>query len=145
MHAAAMEELEPASRLIETRTPATLVKDAVAALSEDLDLAARPDPQLDVTGYEGFVRIAFRLAFWELLHAPDFRAGVIDVANRGGDTDTNAAIAGALLGALHGEAGVPKIWRRCVESACHSPPWEGHPFAGPFHPDRLFDILGSDA
>jgi hypothetical protein len=32
----------------------------------------------------------------------------------GGDTDTNAAIAGALLGAVCGEAGVPRQWREAV-------------------------------
>ena len=28
----------------------------------------------------------------------------------GGDTDTNAAVAGALLGALHGRRGLPTAW-----------------------------------
>jgi ADP-ribosylglycohydrolase len=28
----------------------------------------------------------------------------------GGDTDTNGAVAGALLGALHGRAGLPEPW-----------------------------------
>ena len=31
------------------------------------------------------VRTTFRLAFWELFHAPHFEAGLIDVVNRGGD------------------------------------------------------------
>ena len=55
----------------------------------------------------GFVRVAFRLAFWELVHAPGFKAGLIDVVNRGGDSDTNGAIAGALLGARFGEMARP--------------------------------------
>jgi len=33
------------------------------------------------------VRVAFRLAFWELLHAPSVEAALIDVVNRGGDAD----------------------------------------------------------
>jgi ADP-ribosyl-[dinitrogen reductase] hydrolase len=32
----------------------------------------------------------------------------------GGDTDTNAAIAGALLGAVHGRDAVPSRWRAAV-------------------------------
>ena len=32
----------------------------------------------------------------------------------GGDTDTNAAIAGALLGAVHGREAVPPRWRARV-------------------------------
>lgn len=42
----------------------------------------------------------------------------------GGDTDTNAAIAGALLGAVHGREAVPAQWRQMVLS-CH--PAEGAP------------------
>lgn len=34
----------------------------------------------------------------------------------GGDTDTNAAIAGALLGAVHGREAIPARWRRLVTS-----------------------------
>jgi ADP-ribosylglycohydrolase len=33
---------------------------------------------------------------------------------RGGDTDTNAAIAGALLGAVYGRDGVPAQWTEAV-------------------------------
>jgi hypothetical protein len=40
----------------------------------------------------GFVRVAFRLAFWHLMHT-SWRDAVVDVASRGGDADTNAAIA----------------------------------------------------
>jgi ADP-ribosyl-[dinitrogen reductase] hydrolase len=65
----------------------------------------------------GFVRVSFRLAWWELFHAPSFEAALIDVVNRGGDTDTNAAIAGALLGAVHGSEAVPARWRAAVLSA----------------------------
>ena len=32
----------------------------------------------------------------------------------GGDTDTNAAICGALLGAVHGRSSVPEQWQRMV-------------------------------
>ena len=34
----------------------------------------------------------------------------------GGDTDTNAAIAGALLGAVHGREAIPAQWRRMITS-----------------------------
>lgn len=47
---------------------------------------------------------------------------------RGGDTDTNAAIAGALLGALHGREGIPHRWIRALLS-CRPIPETGarHP------------------
>lgn len=39
-----------------------------------------------------------------------FRAGVLWAVNLGGDADTNGAIAGQLLGALHGAAALPPAW-----------------------------------
>jgi ADP-ribosylglycohydrolase len=88
---------------------------AEAALASDLAAARDDDPQLygdelHLHRGAGFVRVAFRLAFWELMHAPDYGAAVIDVANRGGDADTNAAITGALLGAFHGVDAIPSAW-----------------------------------
>jgi ADP-ribosylglycohydrolase len=62
----------------------------------------------------GWVLTALQNAFWQLLHAPSLEAGVIDTVSRGGDTDTTAAIAGALLGAVHGRDAVPDRWRRAV-------------------------------
>src|SRR5947199_54295 len=37
-------------------------------------------------------------------------AALIHLAQAGGDTDTNAAVAGALLGARHGETALPPRW-----------------------------------
>jgi ADP-ribosyl-[dinitrogen reductase] hydrolase len=39
-----------------------------------------------------------------------FADGLLDVVGLGGDTDTNAAVAGALLGALHGVDAIPPDW-----------------------------------
>ena len=64
----------------------------------------------------GWVRIALRNAFYQLVHAPNLEEGVMDTVMRGGDTDTTGAIAGALLGAAYGEAGVPRRWRETVLS-----------------------------
>jgi ADP-ribosylglycohydrolase/fructose-1,6-bisphosphatase/inositol monophosphatase family enzyme len=58
----------------------------------------------------GWVRIAFQNAFYQLLHATSLQEGVINTVRHGGDTDTNAAIAGALLGAVHGRRGIPPQW-----------------------------------
>ncbi|WP_413175785.1 ADP-ribosylglycohydrolase family protein [Anabaena azotica] len=40
--------------------------------------------------------------FWALLHAANFREGITAIIQEGGDADTNAAVAGALLGARFG-------------------------------------------
>ncbi|KAK0403979.1 hypothetical protein QR680_017221 [Steinernema hermaphroditum] len=65
----------------------------------------------------GFIGIAFQSAFYELLHAESFVQGVERAVLRGGDTDTNGCIVGALLGARFGEEGVPGKWKRCVREA----------------------------
>jgi ADP-ribosylglycohydrolase len=76
--------------------------------------AARQTPPADYVANMGWVLTALQNAFWQLLHAPSLEAGVIDTVSRGGDTDTTAAIAGALLGAVHGRDAVPDRWRRAV-------------------------------
>jgi ADP-ribosylglycohydrolase/fructose-1,6-bisphosphatase/inositol monophosphatase family enzyme len=75
---------------------------------------AQHGPPADYQHLMGYVLIAFRNAFYQLLHAQNTEDGVIDTVMRGGDTDTNAAIAGALLGAVHGRASVPNRWRRRI-------------------------------
>jgi ADP-ribosylglycohydrolase len=95
---------------------------AAADLGRDLDAALAADPEiiraeLDLFRGGGFVRVAFRLAFWHAVHTPSWRDALVDVASRGGDADTNAAIAGALLGARDGEAAIPAAWRARVLAA----------------------------
>ena len=58
----------------------------------------------------GWVLIAFQNALYQLLHAPTLEAGVIGTVHCGGDTDTNGAICGALLGAVYGRDVVPEQW-----------------------------------
>lgn len=64
----------------------------------------------------GWVEIAFQCAFYWLLHAASYEQALLCIVNRLGDTDTNAAIAGALLGARFGASGIPESWRRTVQS-----------------------------
>ena len=115
---------------------------AEADLLADLDAAACSDPWLNdedslpdawprplrdlthndqaryrlgiTSSMSGFVRVAFRLAFWQMLHAQDLRSGLIDTVNRGGDADTNGAIVGALLGARDGASAIPEAWLNTV-------------------------------
>src|SRR5208283_6009792 len=64
-------------------------------------------PPADYVHQQGWVLIAFQNALWQLLHAPNLEEGVVDTVMRGGDTDINAAIAGALLGAVKGLGAIP--------------------------------------
>lgn len=62
----------------------------------------------------GWVMIAFRNALYQLANATSFEAGVTETVEQGGDTDTNAAIAGALLGAVYGIEAVPEQWTNAI-------------------------------
>jgi ADP-ribosyl-[dinitrogen reductase] hydrolase len=94
---------------------------AALLVREALDSARRVPPVCDA-GTEGWVKIALQNAFHELLHAPSLEEGVVATVRRGGDTDTNAAVAGALLGAVHGRESVPAQWRAMVLSCRPLPP-----------------------
>ena len=80
----------------------------------DLVQAAADAPPADYTHHMGWVLLAFHNALWQLLHAPSLEEALVDTVGRGGDTDTNATICGALLGAVHGRDAVPARWRRKV-------------------------------
>jgi ADP-ribosyl-[dinitrogen reductase] hydrolase len=67
-------------------------------------------PPEDYIHHQGWVLIAFHNALYQLLHTEDLAAGVVDTVMRGGDTDTNAAICGALLGAVYGRDAIPEQW-----------------------------------
>ncbi|WP_419860484.1 ADP-ribosylglycohydrolase family protein [Candidatus Palauibacter sp.] len=71
-------------------------------------------PPEDCMTHMGWVLIALRNALWQLRHASSLEEGVIDSVMRGGDTDTNAAICGALLGAVHGLEAVPARWTETI-------------------------------
>ena len=82
----------------------------------DAILAAAEAPHEDFTNLQGWVLIAFRNALFQLVHAESLEAGVVDTVMRGGDTDTNAAICGALLGAVYGREAIPRQWQACIRN-----------------------------
>ena len=89
--------------------------DAEPALRDVID-AANDAPPSDFMTNQGWVLVAFQNALWQLLHAPNLEEGVVDSVMRGGDTDTNAAICGALMGAVYGLEAVPGQWTGAVLS-----------------------------
>lgn len=62
----------------------------------------------------GYVIHAVEIALWFAYHEPNLERGLIWLANAGGDTDTNAAVAGGLMGARDGEAAVPERWIQAI-------------------------------
>lgn len=88
-----------------------------AATPESVTLAiakvSRERPA-DYQAQQGWVLIALQNAFWQLLHAENAEEGIVDTVMAGGDTDTNGAIAGALLGAACGRDAIPWQWQERV-------------------------------
>jgi hypothetical protein len=80
-----------------------------------LDAAEREAPT-DFLTQQGWVLVALQNAFFQLLHAANLEEAVVATVRAGGDTDTNAAICGALVGAVYGRDAVPQQWQRMVLS-----------------------------
>jgi len=146
MFAAAVAEIDEAASALIDLVPrdGPDVQAARVALHRDLELAQKDDPELygpelHLHRHEGFVRVAFRLAFWELAHAPSFEAALVDAVNRGGDADTNGAITAALLAARFGEAAIPPAWTKRVLDALQDP--SAPPaLRDDYHPRRLLEL-----
>ena len=65
-------------------------------------------------------------ALWCLLTTDSYKECVLKAVNLGEDTDTTAAVAGALAGALYGLGGIPAEWlamlqrRELIEKICEA-------------------------
>jgi ADP-ribosyl-[dinitrogen reductase] hydrolase len=68
--------------------------------------------ELPVTraGEAGYVVHCVEIALWFATHGRALEDALVYLAQAGGDTDTNAAVAGALLGARDGEVAIPPRW-----------------------------------
>jgi ADP-ribosyl-[dinitrogen reductase] hydrolase len=96
---------------------------AAGAISDDVLMviergAVKKPEQLQVDGEDrGYVLHAVELAFSALASAASLEEGLVAVVSRGGDTDTNACVAGALLGARFGKGQVPDRWASKLKAA----------------------------
>jgi ADP-ribosylglycohydrolase len=79
-------------------------------LREALGCARRGEGPLDFVHQQGSVMIAFQNAFRHLASGRPLEDALIETVRQGGDTDTNAAICGALIGATQGRAAIPPRW-----------------------------------
>jgi ADP-ribosylglycohydrolase len=92
--------------------------ETLAALAAARALAARgrPSPEaLEQLGGGWVAEEALAIAVACALVAEDFADGVRLAANHSGDSDSTAAMAGNLLGALWGEAAIPAHWLDALE------------------------------
>ena len=58
----------------------------------------------------GFIVDTLRAVFQSLFAANSFETALVDVVNRGGDSDTTGAILGMIAGALYGADAIPRRW-----------------------------------
>jgi ADP-ribosyl-[dinitrogen reductase] hydrolase len=59
---------------------------------------------------QGFCLFAAAAALQAVLRGGTYQRELTEVVRLGGDTDTNAAVAGALIGARDGVSGLPRMW-----------------------------------
>lgn len=71
------------------------------------DVVARP---VDEIRSGGFVRDTFDAALWCLANTSSYAECALVAVNLGDDTDTTAAVAGALAGIVYGIEGIPSEW-----------------------------------
>ncbi len=69
----------------------------------------------------GTVWTAVGQAVWAVRSATSFHDAIVAAINLGGDTDTVAAIAGAMAGAVYGAQGIPVRWATYVHGTVQTP------------------------
>lgn len=78
------------------------------------DAAGRPAKDIKSGGY---VRDTYDAALWCLANTSSYAECVLAAVNLGDDTDTTAAVAGALAGIVYGVEGIPGEWLSTLRGA----------------------------
>jgi ADP-ribosyl-[dinitrogen reductase] hydrolase len=126
--------------------PDAILKEVKAVIPEPeaepvracLALAVQGKGPANFTRQEGWVLTAFQNAFRHLANGTPIEDALIETVGNGGDTDTNAAICGALLGAAQGRRAIPERWSTAV-LACRQLADAGasHPRPARYWPDDV--------
>jgi ADP-ribosylglycohydrolase/O-acetyl-ADP-ribose deacetylase (regulator of RNase III) len=93
------------------------------ALERVLDGSIIEAPATAIRG-SGYVVHCLEASLWCVAREPSYERAVLAAINLGEDTDTTAAVTGALAGALHGVQAIPEAWlaalasREYVEGVC---------------------------
>ena len=62
----------------------------------------------------GHTLLAMQVGLWAAMTPLSFEDALVASVSAGGDTDTNAAVAGAVLGARYGVSAIPQRWLDCI-------------------------------
>jgi ADP-ribosyl-[dinitrogen reductase] hydrolase len=65
----------------------------------------------------GYIVDTLQAVFQAFFEQTDFESTIIDVVNRGGDSDTTGAIAGMIAGAYYGPKQIPARWIKKIDAA----------------------------
>ena len=84
------------------------VRDWIMAVGDDIG-----DLPLD-EGLIGHTLLCLQTGIWAWQTPLNFEDALAPVVSAGGDTDTNGAVAGAVLGARYGAAAIPQRWLDCL-------------------------------
>lgn len=90
--------------------PPDVLNAVVTALSSGVEVS---DLRLDSGGI-GYAPKALGATLWAAHKAENVEEGLVAIVSAGGDTDTNAAPAGAALGARFGLEAIPQRWRNRI-------------------------------
>lgn len=88
--------------------------DAPAELVTALEPVARGN-ELDSPSTSGYVVHTLQTALYDALRAENTEDAIVSTVNRGGDTDTIGAVAGAVAGARFGKSALPSRWLSAIE------------------------------
>ena len=81
--------------------------------------------KIDVDGqYMGYYVVSLQIALYCLFNSKSYQSAMRTIIKLGGDTDTNCAISGALLGAKFGYNKIPKKWLKTILDADYDRPEE---------------------
>ena len=87
------------------------------AVKDALARAGKGEEPEDYSGWDsGWVLIALQNAFCHLRRGAMVEEALVDTVGKGGDTNTNGAIAGALLGAADALSTIPQRWIMPVQA-----------------------------
>ena len=105
--------------------------------------ASRRDAPADLGASMGWTPPALQNAFHQLLRGVSLEEALVDTVGMGGDTDTNGAICGALIGALQGRESIPLQWRnRILTCRPVRAPNVIHPRPREYWPDDALELAG---
>lgn len=106
----ASPELEELARFLDGAGAPAAVGQAVRRVR----CCALGDLGLDDRDTMGYTIKAMQVGLWALRQEQDFETVLVEVVNMAGDTDTNGAVAGAVMGPRVGLSGIPPRWRESI-------------------------------